>query len=590
MIEILVCNDTGCSSSASLEIINELKKVIENKKLEDVNVIKTGCFGLCSKGPFVILSPSNICYSGVKVSDCTDIIDGVKNNQVVKRLLTKDYDNLIKEKLSEQNFYKKQKRVVLNLCGKINPENVEDYIKNSGYEAFKKCLYNNDKESIINVLKDSKLKGRGGAGFLTGLKWETAFKESSLEKYIVCNADEGDPGAFMDRSILEGNPHSVIEGMLIAGNVVGASKGYIYVRREYPKAVERLKLAIKDAYDKGFLGENVLESNFSFDLEIRLGAGAFVCGEETALLESIEGRRGHPRNKPPFPAICGLFGKPTIINNVETLANIAQIVLNGSEWFNELGSEKSGGTKVFALGGNVVNNGLVEVPIGTTLRDIIYSIGGGIPNNKKFKAAQTGGPSGGIIPDKLIDVKMDYDELKEIGTMMGSGGLIVMDETKCMVALAKFYIDFSVDESCGKCTPCRIGLKRMQEILDKIIKFEATMEDLEKLKELANLIKNTSLCGLGQSAPNPVLSTLMYFEDEYVSHINDKICLARECMSNLKIEIIKDDCKGCGICQKKCPKSAIVGDGREVRVIDQSKCIKCKVCVNTCPFSAIKEV
>ncbi len=582
---IFVCADTGCSASGSEKILDKLKELTID--IENIEVIKTGCFGLCSKGPFVVIKPDNICYGNVKLEDCGEIVNCILNDTICNNLLVKDVDGSIKEKLENISFYKKQHRRVLGLCGVINPEKIDDYIKHDGYKALEKSLSLKG-EDIINEIKLSNLKGRGGAGFPTGLKWESAYKISSKQKYIVCNADEGDPGAFMDRSILEGNPHSVIEAMIIAGIAVGANKGYIYVRAEYPKAVTRLRNAIKNAYEYNILGSNILGSNYNFDLEIRLGAGAFVCGEETALLESIEGKKGKPRGKPPYPTEVGLWGMPTVINNVETLSSIPNIILKGSDWYKELGTEYSSGTKVFALGGNVVNTGLVEVPIGITLREIIYDIGGGIPNNKNFKAAQTGGPSGGCIPKELLDIKIDYDTLKDAGSMMGSGGLIVMDDSKCMVSLAKFYLDFSVSESCGKCTPCRIGVKRMHEILEKICSFDATMEDLENLETLANTITKTSVCGLGQAAPNPILSTLRHFKEEYISHIIDKKCPAGECKINKNIVIIKDKCKACGICQKVCPKNAIEGENREIRFINKSKCIKCKACISKCPFNAIE--
>ncbi len=577
---ILVCADTGCAASGSNKVLNKLRLLQETKNLENVKVIQTGCFGLCSKGPFVVIKPDNICYSNVKEENCEEIIKSIINDTIIKELLIEDIDGKITKKLDDVKFFSKQNRNVLKLCGVIDPENIEDYINNNGYKAYEKAKQLTSKQ-IIDEISNSKLRGRGGAGFYTGQKWASALSSDSDIKYIVCNADEGDPGAFMDRSILEGNPHSIIEGMLIAALAVNAAKGYIYVRAEYPKAVKRLKLALASAREKHFLGTN-------FDIEIRLGAGAFVCGEETALLESIEGKKGKPRGKPPYPTEKGLFGKPTVINNVETLANIPSIILNGENWYRSLGSETSGGTKVFALGGNVVNTGLVEVPIGLTLREIIYDIGGGIPNNKKFKAAQTGGPSGGCISEKNLDVKMDYESLQEIGSMMGSGGLIVMDDSKCMVALAKFYTDFSVDESCGKCTPCRIGIKRMSEILGKICCGNATLKDLEILESLANTITKTSVCGLGQTAPNPVLSTLKYFKEEYINHITNKTCDAGECNLNAYISIDKSLCKGCSICQKVCPVNAIDGEKQEIRVINVEKCIKCKTCINACPFKAIK--
>ncbi len=584
---ILVCADTGCSASGSNKILSKLRLLIENKNIENVKVIQTGCFGLCSKGPFVVIKPDNICYSKVSENDCEKIIDSVVNNTIVNELLVVDIDGIIKNKLENIKFYEKQERRVLNLCGVIDPENINDYINNKGYSALKK-MFTLNKEDIIKEIINSKLRGRGGAGYLTGLKWKSAYDSINDLKYIVCNADEGDPGAFMDRSILEGNPHSVIEGMLIAAYAVGASKGYIYIRAEYPKAVSRLKIAIKSAYDNNILGNNILNENFSFDLEIRLGAGAFVCGEETALLESIEGKKGNPRGKPPYPTDKGLWGKPTVINNVETFSNVANIILNGYKWYTALGTENSGGTKVFALGGNVVNTGLVEVPFGITLREIIYDIGGGISDGKKFKAAQTGGPSGGCISEENLDIKMDYESLKSIGSMMGSGGLIVMDDTKCMVALAKFYVDFSVSESCGKCTPCKIGVKRMSEILEKITIGKATLSDLDKLEYLSEMISKTSVCGLGQTAPNPVISTLKYFKNEYINHITNHKCDAGQCSLSATIQVGKKLCQGCGICQKICPVNAISGEEKEVRIINEKICIKCRSCINACPFKAIE--
>ncbi len=583
-IQILVCSDTGCSASKSLKI---LEKLNELSKENNIQVIKTGCLGLCSKGPFVIIKPNDTCYGSVSVDDCEDIMNYTVNNKILERLLVKDTDGSVKKKLKELNFYKKQDRRVLGLCGEINPESIEDYIKHNGYLALEKAL-SLKSENIIYELIDSKLRGKGGAGYPTGLKWRSAYNSKSEQKYIVCNADEGDPGAFMDRSILEGNPHSVIEAMIIGAYTIKASKGYIYIRAEYPNAVKRLRLAIKQAYEYKLLGNNILDTDFKFDLEIRLGAGAFVCGEETALLESIEGKKGNPRGKPPFPTDKGLWGHPTVINNVETLSAIPNIILNGSKWFKQIGTNNSGGTKVFALGGNVINTGLVEVPIGLTLRELVFDIGGGIPTNKTFKAAQTGGPSGGCIPASHLDTKIDYEELKTVGSMMGSGGLIVMDESKCMVSLAKFYIDFSVNESCGKCTPCRIGNKRMYEILDRITKGKSSLEELEELESLANMIAKTSICGLGQSAPNPVLSTLKYFKDEYIDHITNHKCTAGECRLNTEIKIIEEKCKSCGLCQKVCPSNAIEGKDKEIRIINQEKCIKCKACISTCPFKAIE--
>ena len=523
---ILVCRGTGCTSSKSPKIIEEMRRIIEEKNIENIRVIQTGCFGLCSKGPIVIVRPEDTFYSHVKVEDCEDIINAVASGEKVERLLAKDVDGSVVNRLDELNFYKKQKRIALKNCGVIDPENIDEYIAFDGYKALETCLFDMTPDEVIDEISKSGLRGRGGAGFPTGKKWSFVKAAQGDVKYVVCNADEGDPGAFMDRSILEGDPNCVLEAMTIAGYACGACRGFIYVRAEYPIAVHRLKIAIQEARDYGFLGENILGSNFSFDIEIRLGAGAFVCGEETALLESIEGKRGQPRVKPPFPANVGLFGKPTLINNVETYANITKIILNGADWYAAIGTETSKGTKVFALGGNVVNVGLVEVPMGTTLREIIFDIGGGIPNGREFKAAQTGGPSGGCIPAQNLDTPIDYESLQSIGSMMGSGGLIVMDNTKCMVDIARFYLDFTVSESCGKCNPCRIGTKRLLEILQKICDGKGEEEDLEKLEFLAKEVKAASVCGLGQTAPNPVLSTMNFFRDEYIEHVRDHKCRA----------------------------------------------------------------
>ncbi len=585
---ILVCHGTGCTSSKSPQILENFKKIIKEKNIKNVRVIKTGCFGLCAKGPIVIIRPEDTFYAMVKPEDCEEIIEKhIVQGEIVQRLLCKDIDGSIVNKLDDLTFYKKQKRIALKNCGVINPEDIDEYIAFNGYLALEKVLKEMTPSEVIDVIKESGLRGRGGAGFPTGKKWELTRASEGKQKYVVCNADEGDPGAFMDRSILEGDPHSVIEAMAIAAFSIGADKGFIYVRAEYPIAVKRFDIAIKQARDYGILGKNIFNTGFNFDIEIRLGAGAFVCGEETALLESIEGRRGQPRIKPPYPAVSGLWGKPTLINNVETYANIAQIILKGAKWYSSIGTENSKGTKVFALGGNVNNIGLVEVPMGTTLREIVFDIGGGIPNGREFKAAQTGGPSGGCIPKEHLDTPIDYESLKEIGSMMGSGGLIVMDDTKCMVSLAKFYLEFTVDESCGKCTPCRIGTKRMLEILEKICNGEGCEEDIEKLEKLAINIKNASVCGLGQSAPNPVLSTIQYFRDEYKEHVIQKECRALECKAMSKITINPDKCKGCGLCQRNCPVNAISGEKREIRVIDQDKCIKCGTCLTSCPFKAI---
>ena len=588
---ILVCGGTGCTSSKSPIIIEKLNNKLKQENISNVKVIQTGCFGLCAKGPIVVIRPEDTFYALVEIEDVNDIIDiHIKQGKIVERLLCKDVDDTIVNKLDELTFYKKQNRIALGNCGKIDPEDIDEYIAFDGYKALEKCLFELKPEEVINIVTESGLRGRGGAGFPAGKKWAFTAAAQNEQKYVVCNADEGDPGAFMDRSILEGTPHSVVEAMAIAGYSIGANKGYIYVRAEYPIAVKRFQKAIDKAKEYGILGENIWGTNFSFDLEIRLGAGAFVCGEETALLESIEGRRGQPRLKPPFPANSGLWGKPTLINNVETYANIPQIILNGPEWYASIGTEGSKGTKVFALGGNVKNVGLVEVPMGTTLREIVFDIGGGIPDGRKFKAAQTGGPSGGCIPEKYLDTPIDYESLSSIGSMMGSGGLIVMDDSKCMVNLAKFYLEFIVDESCGKCTPCRIGTKRMLEILQKIVDGKGEMEDLEKLEKLALNVKNASLCGLGQTAPNPVLSTLKYFKDEYIAHIKDKNCPAGECKALAKYKVNADLCKSCGICKKNCPVGAISGEVKQgAFTIDPEKCIKCGVCASKCPFKAISK-
>ena len=586
---ILVCHGTGCTSSKSPQILENFRRILEEKNIENVRVIKTGCFGLCAKGPIVIIRPEDTFYAMVTPDDCEEIVQThiIEGNRV-ERLLCKDIDGTMVQRLDELNFYKKQKRIALKNCGVINPEDIDEYIAFDGYKALEKVLTEMNQDDVIKVVSDSGLRGRGGAGFPTGKKWEFTKAAEGDQKYVVCNADEGDPGAFMDRSILEGDPHAVLEAMSIAGYAVGANKGYIYVRAEYPIAVKRLKVAIGQAREYGILGENIFGTGFNFDIEVRLGAGAFVCGEETALLESIEGRRGQPRLKPPFPAVAGLWQKPTLINNVETYANIAQIILNGAEWYSSIGTEGSKGTKVFALGGNVNNIGLVEVPMGTTLREIIYDIGGGIPNGRDFKAAQTGGPSGGCIPAEHLDTPIDYESLKEIGSMMGSGGLIVMDNTKCMVSLAKFYLDFTVSESCGKCTPCRIGTKRMLETLERLCDGKGEEADIAKLEKLAENIQKSSVCGLGQTAPNPVISTLKYFRNEFEEHAIDKKCSTNECKALAKIHVIPEMCKGCGLCQKNCPVGAIEGEGPgTVRVINQDKCIKCGTCLAKCPFHAI---
>ena len=586
---ILVCHGTGCTSSKSPKIIENFRKLIEEKNIENVRVIQTGCFGLCAKGPIVIIRPEDVFYAMVTPDDCEEIIEKhIQNGELVERLLCKDIDNSVVKKLDELTFYKKQKRIALQNCGVIDPENIDEYIAFDGYKALEKVLFEMSQDDVINEITNSGLRGRGGAGFPTGKKWLFTKMAEGEQKYVACNADEGDPGAFMDRSILEGDPHNIVEAMMIAGYAIGADKGYIYVRAEYPIAVKRFQTAIDQAREYGILGQNIWGTGFNFDLEIRLGAGAFVCGEETALLESIEGRRGQPRLKPPFPANAGLFQKPTLINNVETYANITKIILNGAEWYNGIGTETSKGTKVFALGGNVMNIGLVEVPMGVTLREIVYDIGGGIPNGRKFKAAQTGGPSGGCIPEEHLDTPIDYESLKSIGSMMGSGGLIVMDDSKCMVNLAKFYLGFTVDESCGKCTPCRIGTKRLLEMLERITDGKGEEGDIEKLEDLCRNIQKASVCGLGQTAPNPVLSTLKYFRNEYEEHINEKKCSAGECKALMQLTIVPELCKGCGLCKRNCPVDAIDGDIKQPHVIDLEKCIKCGTCITKCPFHAIK--
>ena len=587
---VLVCGGTGCTSSGSARIRERLEKEIEANGLSDeVCVVKTGCFGLCALGPIMIVYPEGTFYSMVQEEDIPEIVtEHLLKGNVVKHLL---YEETVKADkiipLNETNFYKKQHRVALRNCGVINPEKIDEYIGTGGYEALGIVLTEKKPEDVIQILLDSGLRGRGGAGFPTGLKWKFAAGNDADQKYVCCNADEGDPGAFMDRSILEGDPHAVLEAMAIAGYAIGASQGYIYVRAEYPIAVQRLEIAIEQAREYGLLGKNIFDSGFDFDIELRLGAGAFVCGEETALMTSIEGNRGEPRPRPPFPALKGLFQKPTILNNVETYANIPQIIVNGPEWFASMGTEKSKGTKVFALGGKIHNTGLVEIPMGTTLREIVEEIGGGVPNGKKFKAAQTGGPSGGCIPAEHLDIPIDYDNLLSIGSMMGSGGLIVMDEDTCMVDIAKFFLEFTVDESCGKCTPGRIGTRRMLEILEKITKGQATMEDLDKLEELCYHLQSNSLCALGQTAPNPVLSTLRYFRDEYIAHIVDKKCPAGVCKDLLQYKIDPDKCKGCTLCARTCPADAIIGKVKEVHMINPEKCLKCGACMEKCRFGAI---
>ena len=598
---VLVCGGTGCTSSGSQQIIEAFEKEIKANDLEnEVAVVRTGCHGLCALGPIVLVYPEGSFYSMVKAEDVPEIVsEHLLKGRVVTRLL---YDETVQEAdvipLAETGFYKKQKRVALRNCGVINPENIDEYIAVDGYQALGKVLTEMTPEQVIDTILASGLRGRGGAGFPTGQKWKLArtLVPDADQKYVCCNADEGDPGAFMDRSVLEGDPHVVLEAMAIAGYAIGANQGYIYVRAEYPIAIERLRIAIGQAREYGLLGKDIFGTGFDFDIDLRFGAGAFVCGEETALMTSIEGNRGEPRPRPPFPAVKGLFAKPTVLNNVETYANVPRIILNGPEWFASMGTEKSKGTKVFALGGKIKNTGLVEVPMGTTLREVVEDIGGGIPNGKKFKAAQTGGPSGGCIPAEHFDVPIDYDNLIAIGSMMGSGGLIVMDEDNCMVDIAKFFLEFTVDESCGKCTPCRIGTKRMYEMLDSITKGKATLEDLDKLEELCYYIKANSLCGLGQTAPNPVLSTLRYFRDEYVAHVVEKRCPAGVCKDLLSFTIDKEKCIGCGMCARQCPASAIsktdyIAPGKKLpaMAIDSSKCVKCGACMGTCKFGAISK-
>ncbi|MBQ3016054.1 MAG: 4Fe-4S binding protein [Clostridia bacterium] len=602
---VLICGGTGCTSSGSQTLQKAFNENIAAFGLaEEVKLVQTGCFGLCALGPIVIIYPDGTFYSRVTSEDVKEIVEEhLLKGRIVERLVYRDKeaDETVKKaaselSLSDTNFYKSQKRIVLRNCGVIDPDNIDEYIAMDGYAALGKALTEMTPEEVIKVVSDSGLRGRGGGGFPTGRKWALCAPNKADQKYVVCNADEGDPGAFMDRSILEGDPHAVIEAMAICGYAVGATKGYVYVRAEYPIAVTRLQHAIDQAKEYGLLGKNIFESGFDFDLEIKLGAGAFVCGEETALMTSIEGNRGEPRPRPPYPAVKGLFNRPTVENNVETFANIPQIILNGAEWFSSMGTERSKGTKVFALGGKIEHTGLVEIPMGVTLNTIINEIGGGIPNGKKFKAAQTGGPSGGCIPASLIDTEVDYDNLVSIGCMMGSGGLIVMDEDNCMVDMAKFFLEFTVDESCGKCTPCRVGTKRLLELLDKITQGNGTLEDIDRLEELCNYIKQNSLCGLGQTAPNPVLATLKFFRDEYIAHVVDKVCPAGVCKGLINYSIDMEKCIGCGKCAKNCPADAItrtdyIAPGHKLAsfTIDTSKCVKCGACVAGCKFNAISK-
>lgn len=590
-LQVLVCSGEECSKTQKLGLYNIFKTEIRKNNLEyEVELIKTKCLGLCDLGPIVIVYPGDIVYKNVKKDDIPEIVrEHFLKDKVVERLLLTEETSRL-QNLDMLELFRKQKRIALRNCGRINPENIDEYIARDGYFALGKAVDEMTSSDVIGLIEDSGLRGRGGGGFNTGLKWRLAFEEKSTEKYVICNADEGDPGAFMDRSILEGDPHSVIEAMSICGYAIGAQKGFIYVRAEYPLAVERLKIAINQAYKKGLLGENIFEKGFNFDIEIRLGAGAFVCGEETALMQSIEGKRGMPMPKPPFPIKSGLWGKPTVINNVETLSNIPQIILNGANWFKSIGTADSPGTKVFALGGKIANPGLIEIPMGTTLKEIIYEIGGGIPNGKDFKAVQTGGPSGGCIPKENLETPIEYETLKALGSMMGSGGMIVMDEDNCMVDVARFFLDFTKDESCGKCPPCRIGTKRLLETLEKITLGDGDNKDIEKLEYLGEGIKRTALCGLGQTAPNPVLSTLRFFKDEYEAHIYDKKCPSKSCRALFVYSILSDKCTGCGICERNCIAGAISGKIGEIHIVDPQKCVRCGLCDQVCKFKAVIKV
>ena len=589
-MHILICGGTGCRASASETIQNNLQETLKIKGLEDeVQVVMTGCFGFCEKGPIVKILPDNTFYTEVKPEDAEEIIEEhiIKGRKVMRLLYTDPEKKEVVSDSKHMNFYKKQIRIALRNCGFINPENIDEYISRDGYAALGKCLTDMTPRLVIDEIKASGLRGRGGGGFPTGLKWEFASKNKADQKYVVCNADEGDPGAFMDRSILEGDPHSVLEAMAICAYTMGATKGVIYIRAEYPLAIQRLKVAIKQAREYGLLGNDILGSGFSFDVEMRYGAGAFVCGEETALIHSMEGLRGEPTVKPPFPAESGYNGKPTNVNNVETFANIPVIINKGAAWFNKIGTEKSAGTKVFALAGKINNVGLIEVPMGTTLREVIYEIGGGIKDGKKFKAVQTGGPSGGCLTEKHLDTPIDFDNLIAVGSMMGSGGMIVMDEDDCMVSMAKFYLDFTVEESCGKCTPCRVGNKRLYELLNKITEGKGTKEDLDLLRNLSTVIKDTSLCGLGQTSPNPVLSTIENFYDEYIAHVEDHKCPAGQCKALMQYVIDPELCVGCTLCARNCPVDCIAGERKEAHVIDAASCIKCGTCMDKCKFNAI---
>ncbi|MGH4140692.1 NADH-ubiquinone oxidoreductase-F iron-sulfur binding region domain-containing protein [Clostridium sp.] len=591
--QVLVCGGTGCISPESVDLYRTIKSEIRKHNLNhEVEVLRTSCLGLCELGPVVLVYPDGVLYNKVKTEDIAELVEShFIHNKVLERLKYQVSEGEGKVRnLNKLDFFKKQLRIALRNCGIIDPENIDEYIACEGYKALEKVLTEMSPLEVIENVVKSGLRGRGGGGFSTGMKWQFAAKQGGHEKYIICNADEGDPGAFMDRSVLEGDPHSVLEAMTIGGYAIGASKGFIYVRAEYPLAVERLQIAIDQSREYGLLGGNILGSNFSFDIELRLGAGAFVCGEETALMQSIEGRRGMPTPKPPFPAVSGLWGKPTIINNVETFANIVPIILKGADWFRGIGTEKSSGTKVFALGGKITNTGLIEIPMGTTLRETIFDIGGGIPNGKKFKAVQTGGPSGGCISESDLDTPIEYDTLTALGSMMGSGGMIVLDEDNCMVDVARFFLDFTKDESCGKCTPCRIGTKRLLEMLEKITKGNGEMEDIDKLEHLALGIKKVALCGLGQTAPNPVLSTIKHFRDEYIAHVKDKKCPAKICRSLVQYVILEDKCKGCGLCTRNCNIGAISGKLQQVHVIDQDLCLKCGMCIHICRFKAIVKI